>query len=87
MLQSPWCNGIAVADSNASSPVYRSGPAAGQFNASDADALRAMIAQESEEPMRPVYRGLASSGPPPAPPPPLRKQEMMFCAEFHEPEA
>ena len=86
VLQSPWCNGIAVGDSNAASPVYRSYNA-GQFNASDADALRAMIAQESEEPMRPVYRGLASSGPPPAPPPPLRKQEMMFCAEFHEPEA
>ena len=41
--------------------VYRGSAAA--FN--DPNALRALLAEESDEPMRPVYRGGPAAGPPP----------------------
>ena len=72
VLASPWVQGVKTAP--APHNVYR-----GYQNFSDPEKLRAMLAQESDEAMAPVYRGGASSGPPPM----LRKQQAMFCADFH----
>jgi len=75
VLASPWANGTKIAGGGAAGNVYR-GMAPGQF--ADPDALRAMLAEESDEMRAPVYRGGAAEGPPPM----LRKQDAMFCAEF-----
>jgi len=74
VLESPWVKGEKIPNGN---PQYR-----GYQDFSDPDkaaALRAMLAQESDEQMQPVYRGGGGGGPPPM----LRKQEAMFCADFH----
>lgn len=75
VLDSPWCNGAKIAVVPA---TYR------QIDVNmDADAVRAMLAQESDEamPTAPVYRGLRGGGQ--GPPPLLSKQPAMFCADFH----
>ena len=74
VLGSPWVQGTKIAG-NGGGAVYRGGV----NGFTDPEQLRAMLASESDQAMAPVYRGLGGSGPPPM----LRKQEAMFCADFH----
>lgn len=80
-LQSPWVcgtgkvKGMDIDHSYSNRPVYRGLHGSGLTP----EALAAMYEAEGNGSSRPVYRG----GPPLGPPPPLRKQEVMFCDEFH----
>ena len=75
VLASPWVQGQKIAGGLGSGAVYRGGV----NGFTDPEQLRAMLASESDQAMAPVYRGGAPAGPPPM----LRKQDAMFCADFH----
>ena len=75
VLGSHYVQGTRLPQDQYAAAVYRGGGAT--FN--DPAALRALLAEESDEPMAPVYRGGPGLGPPPM----LRKMDAMFCAAFH----
>jgi len=76
-LGSPWALGQQTGATFNVTPTYRSGNEATKL---DAAALAAMY--DAEGAGRPVYRGLPAG----AAPPMLRKQNVMFCADFHLPD-
>jgi len=78
VINSPWFTGAKIP--NVPSATYR-----GSIDHNmDPEALKNILAQESDEamPQAPVYRGLAGGGGQ-GPPPLLRKQNAMFCADFN----